>query len=71
MTSESQIVANLNKIQTEHLDFLKKNLVLKDEAISNIKERKTLIEQQCNDIRNFIIRNANADLKKIFFDEGF
>ena len=71
LTSESQIVANLNKIQTEHLDFLKKNLVLKDEAISNIKERKTLIEQQCNDIRNFIIRNANADLKKIFFDEGF
>ena len=71
LTSESQIVANLNKIQTEHLDFLKKNLVLKDEAISNIKERKTLIEQQCNDIRNFIIRNANPDLKKIFFDEGF
>ena len=71
LTSESQIVANLNKIQTEHLDFLKKNLVLKDEAISNIKERKTLIEQQCNDIRNFIIRNANADLKKKFFDEGF
>ena len=71
LTSESQIVANLNKIQTEHLDFLKKNLVLKDEAISNIKERKTLIEQQCNDIRNFIIRNANADLKNKFFDEGF
>ena len=71
LTSESQIVANLNKIQTEHLDFLKKNLVLKDEAISNIKERKTLIEQQCNDIRNFIIRNASADLKKKFFDEGF
>ena len=71
LTSESQIVANLNKIQTEHLDFLKKNLVLKDEAISNIKERKTLIEQQCNDIRNFITRNANADLKKKFFDEGF
>ena len=71
LTSESQIVANLNKIQTEHLDFLKKNLVLKDEAISNIKERKTLIEQQCNEIRNFIIRNANVDLKKKFFDEGF
>ena len=71
LTSESQIVANLNKIQTEHLDFLKKNLVLKDEAISNIKERKTLIEQQCNDIRNFIIRNAKKKKKKKFFDEGF
>ena len=71
IVNESQIIANRNKIQTEHLDFLKKNLILKDEAIKSISERKTLMEQQCNDIRTFIIRNANAELKKKFFDAGF
>ena len=71
LTNESQIIANKIKIQSEHLDFLKKNLLLKDEAIKNITERKTLMEQQCNDIRTFIIRNANAELKKKFFDAGF
>ena len=71
LANESQIIANKIKIQSEHLDFLKKNLLLKDEAIKNITERKTLMEQQCNDIRTFIIRNANAELKKKFFDAGF
>jgi len=71
LANESQIFANKIKIQSEHLDFLKKNLLLKDEAIKNITERKTLMEQQCNDIRTFIIRNANAELKKKFFDAGF
>ena len=71
LTEENQLLINKNKIRDEHLDFLKKNLVLKDEAINSIKERKTHLEQQCNDIRNFILRNANPDLKKKFFNAGF
>ena len=66
-----QPMTNMNKIQSDHLEFLKKNLILKDEAIKNIKEKKTLFEQKCNDIRAFILRNANADLKRKFSDEGF
>ena len=71
LTVENQILINKNKIQEEHLELLKKNLVLKDEAISSIKERKTFLEQQCNDLRSFIIKNANQDLKNMFFDSGF
>ena len=71
LTNENQIMVNRNKIQGEQLEFLKKNLVLKDEAINSIKERKTLAEQRCNDLRNFIIRNANQDVKTMFFDAGF
>ena len=71
LTIENQILINKNKIQEEHLELLKKNLVLKDEAISSIKERKTFLEQQCNDLRSFIIKNANQDLKNMFFDSGF
>ena len=71
LTEENQLLINKNKIRGEHLDFLKKSLVLKDEAINSIKGRKTLLETQCNDIRNFILRNANPDLKKKFLNAGF
>ena len=71
LTNENQIMTNMNKIQSDHLEFLKKNLILKDEAIKNIKEKKTLFEQKCNDMRAFILRNANADLKRKFSDAGF
>ena len=71
LTEENQLLINKNKIRGEHLDFLKKSLILKDEAINSIKERKTLLEQQCNDMRNFILRNANPDLKKKFLNAGF
>lgn len=64
LVSENQIMASKIKIQGENLEFLKKNLVLKDEAIKSIKDRKTLFEQKCNDIRSFILRNANPELKK-------
>ena len=71
LMSENQIMANRIKIQGENLEFLKKNLVLKDEAIKSIKDRKTLFEQKCNDIRSFILRNANPDFKNIFTQAGF
>ena len=71
LVSENQIMASKIKIQGENLEFLKKNLVLKDEAIKSIKDRKTLFEQKCNDIRSFILRNANPELKKKFTQAGF
>jgi len=71
LMSENQIMANRIKIQGENLEFLKKNLVLKDEAIKSIKDRKTLFEQKCNDIRSFILRNANPDFKEVFTQAGF
>ena len=71
LLSENQIMSSKIKIQGENLEFLKKNLVLKDEAIKSIKDRKTLFEQKCNDIRSFILRNANPELKKKFTQAGF
>ena len=71
LVSENQIMSSKIKIQGENLEFLKKNLVLKDEAIKSIKDRKTLFEQKCNDIRSFILRNSNPDLKKKFTQAGF
>ena len=71
LVSENQIMSSKIKIQGENLEFLKKNLVLKDEAIKSIKDRKTLFEQKCNDIRSFILRNANPELKKKFTQAGF
>ena len=71
LVSENQIMSSKIKIQGENLEFLKKNLVLKDEAIKSIKDRKTLFEQKCNDIRSFILRNLNPELKKKFTQAGF
>ena len=71
LVSENQIMASKIKIQGENLEFLKKNLILKDEAIKSIKDRKTLFEQKCNDIKSFILRNANPELKKKFTQAGF
>ena len=71
LTEENQLLINKNKIKAENLDFLKKNLILKDEAINSINSKKTLLEQKCNDIRSFILQNANPELKKKFFNAGF
>ena len=71
LTNENQILANKNKINADNLEFLKKNIVLKDESIQSIKDKKTLLEQKCNDIRTFILRNANQELKRKFAQAGF
>ena len=71
LTNENQILANKNKINADNLEFLKKNIVLKDESIQSIKDKKTLLEQKCNDIRTFILRNANQELKRKFTQAVF
>ena len=71
LVTETQILANKNKINVDTLKFLKENLILKDDAIASIKQEKTLLEQKCNDLRNFILRNANPDLKAKFNQAGF
>ena len=71
LVTETQILANKNKINVDTLKFLKENLILKDDAIVSIKQEKTLLEQKCNDLRNFILRNANPELKAKFNQAGF
>ena len=71
LVTETQILANKNKINVDTLKFLKENLILKDDAIASIEQEKTLLEQKCNDLRNFILRNANPELKKKFTQAGF
>ena len=71
LVTETQILANKNKINVDTLKFLKENLILKDDAIASIKQEKTLLEQKCNDLRNFILRNANPELKAKFNQAGF
>ena len=71
LVTETQILANKNKINVDTLKFLKENLILKDDAIASIKLEKTLLEQKCNDLRNFILRNANPELKAKFNQAGF
>ena len=71
LTNENQILADKNKINADNLEFLKKNIILKDESIQSIKDKKTLLEQKCNDIRTFILRNANQELKRKFTQAGF
>ena len=58
------------KINEENLDILKKDLSLKDEAISSMKSQKTLLEQQCNDMRAFIIKHCTPDEKEKFKNSG-
>ena len=43
---------------------------LKDEAISSMKSQKTLLEQQCNDMRAFIIKHCTPDEKEKFKNSG-
>ena len=71
LVNENQILAEKNKINNDNLEFLKKNLILKDDAIKSIEKEKTKLEQNCNDLRNFILSNANSELKKKFTQAGF
>ena len=71
LVNENQILAEKNKINNDNLEFLKKNLILKDDAIKSIEKEKTKLEQNCNDLRNFILSNASNELKKKFTQAGF
>ena len=71
LVNENQILAEKNKINNDNFEFLKKNLILKDDAIKSIEKEKTKLEQNCNDLRNFILSNASNELKKKFTQAGF
>ena len=68
LTEENQLLINKNKIRDEHLDFLKKNLVLKDEAINSIKERKThltlYLNEEPNNLDNISSENSDDERNK-------
>ena len=58
------------KINEESLNILKKNLVLKDEAIASMTKQNTLLEQQCNDLKAFIIKHCTPEQKEQFKNAG-
>jgi serine/threonine protein kinase len=71
LTNSNQIMETKLKINQENLDMVKKNLVYKDEAIQSMKNKNTLLEQQCNDMRSFIIKHCSPDLREEFKKSGF
>ena len=71
LTNDNQVMETKLKINQENLDMLKKNLVYKDEAIQSMKSKNTLLEQQCNDMRTFIIKHCSPDLREEFKKSGF
>ena len=71
LTNDNQAMETKLKINKENLDMLKKNLVYKDEAIQSMKSKNTLLEQQCNDMRTFIIKHCSPELKEAFKKSGY
>ena len=71
LTNSNQVMETKLKINQKNLDMLKKNLVYKDEAIQSMKSKNTLLEQQCNDMRTFIIKHCSPDLREEFKKSGF
>ena len=71
LTNDNQVMETKLKINQKNLDMLKKNLVYKDEAIQSMKSKNTLLEQQCNDMRTFIIKHCSPDLREEFKKSGF
>ena len=70
LTDDNQVMEKKIKINEENLNILKKNIVLKDEAISSIKASSTLLEQKCNDMRAFIIKNCTPEQREKFKQAG-
>ena len=70
LTNDNQIMEKKIQINEENLNILKKNLLLKDEAITSIKANTTLLEQKCNDMRAFIIKNCTPEQREKFKQAG-
>ena len=70
LTDDNQVMEKKIKINEENLNILKKNLVLKDEAINSMNSKNTLLEQQCNDLRTFIIKHCTPEQKEKFKQSG-
>ena len=71
LKDDSKMMEKKIKINEEYLNMLKKNLVLKDEAIKSMQSQKTLLAQKCNDIRTFIIKHCTPELKEKFKKSDF
>ena len=70
LTNDNQVMETKLKINQENLDMRKKNLIYKDEAIQSMKSKNTLLEQQCNDLRTFIIKHCTPEQKEKFKQSG-
>ena len=70
LTDDNRVMEKKIKINEENLNILKKNLVLKDEAINSMNSKNTLLEQQCNDLRTFIIKHCTPEQKEKFKQSG-
>ncbi len=70
LTNDNQIMEKKIQINEENLNILKKNLLLKDEAVTSIKANTTLLEQKCNDMRAFIIKNCTPEQREKFKQAG-
>ena len=71
LTNENQNMEKKIKIDEENLNMLKKSLGLRDEAISSINNKNTLLEQQCNDMKAFIINHCTPEQKEKFKKSWF
>ena len=70
LTNDNQIMEKKIQINEENLNILKKNLLLKDEAVTSIKANTTLLEQKCNEMRAFIIKNCTPEQREKFKQAG-
>ena len=59
------------KINEDNLNMLKKNLMLKDEAMNSIKNKNIFLEQQCNDMKTFILNNCTPEQREQFKKSWF
>ena len=66
LTVDSQVMEKKIQINEENLNILKKNLSLKDDAIASMKSKNTFLEQQCNDMKAFILKNCTPQQKEKF-----
>ena len=71
LMENSQIMDKKIKINEEYLNILKKNLILKEEATKSMRNKKTLLEQKCADIKTFIMRNCTPEIKDKFKKSEF
>ena len=70
LTDDNQLMEKKLKINEENLNMIKKNLVLREEGITSMKSKNTLLEQQCNDLRSFILKHCTPEQKEKFKKSG-
>ena len=71
LTNDNQNMEKKIKINEDNLNMLKKNLMLKDEAMNSIKNKNIFLEQQCNDMKSFILNNCTPEQREQFKKSWF